>query len=54
VGCRLGLFGIYTVIMKPFNAELNPICLLPSLLEARHILHVRRIKVKTPSVLGSS
>jgi len=52
VGCRLGLFGIYTVNIKPFNAKLNPICHLPSLLEARHILHVRRIKVKNPLSSG--
>jgi len=46
VGCRRGLVGIYTVIIKPFNAELNPIHHLLALLEAHHILHVSRIGVK--------
>jgi hypothetical protein len=31
---------------SPLNAELNPICLLLALLEAHHILHVSRIRVK--------
>ena len=30
----------------PLNAELNPICHLLALLEAHHILHVSRIRVK--------
>jgi len=30
---------------NPLNAELNPICHLLALLGARHILHVRRIRV---------
>ena len=32
--------------LKSLNAELNPICHLPALLEAHHILHIRRIKFK--------
>jgi len=31
---------------NPSNAELNPICHMPALLEAHHILHVSRIRVK--------
>jgi len=31
---------------KGLNAELNPICHLPALLGAHHILHVSRIRVK--------
>jgi len=31
---------------NPLNAELNPICHLLTLLEAHHILHVNRIRVK--------
>jgi hypothetical protein len=31
---------------NPLNAELNPICHLLALLEAHHILHVSRIRVK--------
>jgi len=45
VGCRRGLVGIYTVMIKPFKAELNPIRHLPELLEAHLILHVSRIRV---------
>ena len=37
---------IYFVYFNPFNAELNPICHLPPLLGAHHILHVSRIRVK--------
>jgi hypothetical protein len=33
---------------KGLNTELNPICHLLALLRARPILHVSRIKVKTP------
>jgi len=33
-------------VIKPLNAELNPICHLLALLEAHHILHVSRIRVK--------
>jgi hypothetical protein len=34
------------VVIKPLNAELNPICSLLALLGAHHILHVSRISVK--------
>ena len=54
MGCRRGLVGIYTVIIKPFNAELNPIRHLLALLEARHILHVSRIRVNTASGIAFS
>jgi len=37
--CSLGINAL--------NAELNPICHLVTLLGAHHILHVRRIRVKT-------
>jgi folylpolyglutamate synthase/dihydropteroate synthase len=43
------LVGIYTVIIEPFNPELNPICHLLALLGAHHILHISRIKVNTGS-----
>ena len=33
--------------INPLNTELNPICHLLALLEAHHILHVSRIRVKT-------
>jgi len=33
-----------------FNAELNPVCHLLSLLEAHHIFHVSRIRVNVKSV----
>jgi len=33
-------------IVNPLNTELNPICHLLALLEAHHILHVSRIRVK--------
>ena len=33
-------------LLNPLNAELNPICLLLALLEAHHIFHVSRIRVK--------
>jgi hypothetical protein len=33
-------------VVKPLNAELNPICHLLALLGAHHILHVGRIRVK--------
>jgi hypothetical protein len=35
---------------NPLNAELNPICHLLALLEAHHILHVSRIRVKALTV----
>ena len=31
---------------NPLNAELNPICHLPALLGAHHILHVSGLRVK--------
>jgi len=34
------------LLIKPLNAELNPICHLLALLGAHHILHVSRIRVK--------
>ena len=34
------------VHINPLNAELNPICHLPVLLGAHHILHISRIRVK--------
>jgi len=33
-------------IFNPLNSQLNPICHLLALLEAHHILHVSRIRVK--------
>ena len=39
---RLGM-----CLLKPLNAELNPICYLLALLGAHHILHVSRIRVKS-------
>jgi hypothetical protein len=37
---------VETAKINPLNAELNPICHLPALLGAHHILHVSRIRVK--------
>ena len=37
------------VALNPLNAELNPVCHLPELLAAHHILHVSRIRVNTES-----
>jgi len=36
----------YLSIIKPLNAELNPICHLLELLGSHHILHVSRVWVK--------
>ena len=36
---------------NPLNTELTPICRLLALLEAHHILHVSRIRVKALSLL---
>jgi hypothetical protein len=36
----------FLLAINPLNAELNPICHLQALLEAHHILHVSRIRVK--------
>ena len=33
--------------LNPLNAELNPICHLPALLGAQHILYVSRVRVNT-------
>jgi len=33
-------------LLKPLNPQLNPICHLPPLLGAHHILHVSRVRVK--------
>jgi hypothetical protein len=32
--------------INPLNADLNPICHLMAILEAHHILHVGKIRVK--------
>jgi len=32
-------------VLMPFNAELNPICHLLTLIGARHILNISRIRV---------
>ena len=37
-------------MFNPLNAQLNPICHLLALLEAHHILHFGRIRVKLPKV----
>ena len=42
---------IYDYI-NPLNAELNPTCHLLTLLEAHHILHVSRIRVKERIAVG--
>jgi len=38
---------IEVFLVNTLNAELNPICHLPALLGAHHILHVSRIRVKS-------
>jgi hypothetical protein len=38
-------------IINPLNAQLNPICHLPALLGAHHILHVSRLRVKLSMTL---
>jgi len=38
--------GVDMTDFNPLNAELNPICHLLTLLEAHHILHVSRVRVK--------
>ena len=38
--------GLWDKTINPLNAELNFICHLLTLLEAHHILHVSRIRVK--------
>jgi len=37
---------MYDLWFNPLNAELNPICHLLALLEAHHILHVSKVRVK--------
>jgi hypothetical protein len=45
--CHIGSHRCdYPPIIIPLNTELNPICHLLALLEAHHILHVSRIRVK--------
>jgi len=39
------------IIINPLNAELNLICHLLALLGAHHILHVSRVRVKSPSAI---
>ena len=44
----IGTVSLVTPTLKyinPLNAELNPVCHLPALLGAHHILHVSRIRV---------
>jgi hypothetical protein len=45
---------LHSRYLNPLNAELNPICRLLSLLGARHILHVSRIRVKHDDASRSS
>ena len=44
--CSTMPFIRYNVFLKSLNSVLNPTCHLLALLEARHILHVSRIRVK--------
>jgi len=44
------IMNVYTVVINPLHAELNPICHLLALLGAHHILHVSRIRVKLITV----
>jgi hypothetical protein len=37
--------GMFTQLLNPLNAELNPIRHLLALVGARHIVHVSRIRV---------
>ena len=39
--------------INPLNAELNPICYLPALLGAHHILHISRIRVNDATNINS-
>jgi len=47
VGCLVGY------LINPLNAKLNPICHLLALLEAHHILHFSRIRVKDSCCHGT-
>ena len=40
------------LVLNPLNAELNPICHLLALLEAHHILHVSKVRVKGLNITG--
>jgi len=40
------IFWRRNLFLNPLNADLNPICHLLALLEAHHILHVSRVRVK--------
>ena len=40
------IFTKFCFLFNPLNAVLNPICHLPALLGAHHILHVSGIRVK--------
>jgi hypothetical protein len=44
--------GGIKIRVNPLNAELNPICHLLALLEAHHIFHVSRIRVKREGCRG--
>jgi len=46
---QVGLFDRPFVALNLLNSELNPICHLLALLEAHHILHDSRIRVKLMS-----
>ena len=39
-------------MLNPLNTQLNPICHLLELLGAHHILHISRIRVKVPCIIG--
>jgi len=43
---KLFVYSCGYLVFNPLNAELNPICHLLALLEAHHILHVGRIRIK--------
>jgi hypothetical protein len=45
VSSDLFVYGVCSI--NSLNTELNPICHLPALLEAHHILHVSRIRFNT-------
>ena len=42
---------VTSCVINPLNAELNPICNLLALLEAHHIFHVSRLRVKDSAVI---
>jgi hypothetical protein len=45
-GSGTPVLHIGRTVLNPLNAKLNPICHLLALLEAHHILHVSRVRVK--------